>query len=216
MIAAVFDLDRTLLPRTTAERVFLKYLSEQGVLGAGSLTRTVRAMLTGAGEGGVIQRIRAERPYLIGLHDAVLRLHGKRCAFQRILPALSERGIDHLLWHRAQGHRIVLLSGSLPYVVEPLGKQLQVDDVICSVMELESRRLTGRLAAPHPYGVAKASLMLELAKAEGIDLERSWCYADHHSDETLLHLFEHPVCVNPSAQLRTIADACDWHVESFN
>lgn len=215
MIAAVFDLDRTLLPKTTAERIFLRYLLEKRLLGAGSLVKTVRAALQGSNQGSIAQQIRAERPYLTGMHDAALRLHGRRCAFERILPALSQRGIDHLLWHRDQGHRIVLLSGSLPYVVEPLGDRLGVDHVISSQMELSNRRLTGKLAAAHPYGAAKAELMLDLAQEQQLDLDKSYCYADDHTDEPLLQLFEESICVNPSDRLRGIAQTNGWRIESF-
>lgn len=134
---------------------------------------------------------------------------------QRILPALSQRGIDHVLWHRDQGHALVLLSGSLPYVVDPLGDRLQVDHVICSQMELRFRRLTGKLSAPHPYGEAKAALMLDLAQSHNLELARSYCYADHHTDETLLQLFGKSVCVNPSERLRQIARENDWRIEWF-
>jgi HAD superfamily hydrolase (TIGR01490 family) len=204
------------LPGTTAERIFLRYLAEQRVLGTGALIQTVQAAVTGSRTGSLAEQIRAERPYLTGMHDSVLRLHGKRCAIQRILPALSQRGIDHLLWHRDRGHTLVLLSGSLPYVVDPLGSRLEFDHVICSQMKLKSRRLTGELAAPHPYGDAKAALMLELAQSHNLDLTRSYCYADHHTDESLLQLFGESVCVNPSKRLRQIAWENGWRIDWFS
>ncbi len=93
-------------------------------------------------------KIRADRPYLAGLHDATLRLHGRACAREEILPALSDTGTKRLSEHREQGHEIVLLSGSLPYVVEPLAEDLGISNVICSQMDVQRQRLTGRLSGP--------------------------------------------------------------------
>lgn len=214
MITAVFDLDRTLLPGTTAERLFLRHLLRHRVIGLGAGINTVR-YAGRVGAGNAMQQIRADRPYLEGMHEATLSLYGKKCALQEILPALSVRGLDFVLWHQNRGHRIVLLSGSLPYVVEPLAKVLNISDVLCSQMDVNSRRLTGRLAGLHPYGDAKATLMLEFGQTHDVDFRVSYCYADHHTDESLLDLFGHPVCVNPSEKLRQIALTNGWRVETF-
>ncbi len=215
MIAAVFDLDRTLLPGTTAERIFLRRLIRYRQLQTRALLETVRFVFReGVREIGL--RIRSERPYLTGMHQAVLSLHGQQCAIEEIRPALSKHGIDRLGEHQKMQHRTVLLSGSLPYVVEPLASDLGIDDVICSQMHVRDGRLTGGLAGLHPYGEAKATLMATHAAGLDIDLAKSCCYADHHSDVPLLEMFGYPVCVNPSGELRRIAQNRGWQIEQFD
>ena len=215
MTTAVFDLDRTLLPATTAERIFLRRLVRERVIGPRALFETGRFLIRERGADAA-KRVKADRPYLSGQHDATLRLHGHRCVREDLLPALSERGIDFLLWHQEQNHRIVLLSGSLPYVVEPLAEAFNIRHVLCSQVETRRQRLTGRLAGLHPYGDAKAQLMLEFGRAHDVDFKVSYCYADHHSDEPLLRLFGHPICVNPSGRLREIAREHGWRIEIFD
>jgi HAD superfamily hydrolase (TIGR01490 family) len=214
MIVAVFDLDRTLLPRTTAERMFLRYLIRRRALGISSAAATARYAMC-ADRSDLVQGIRADRPYLFGIHEATLWWHGLHCAREDILPALSQRGIDYLHWHRARGHHLVMLSGSLPYVVEPLARDLGIESVICSHMHVENQRLTGKLSGLHPYGVAKATLMLEFGQTHAVDFDVSYCYADHHTDEALMELFGNSVCVNPSKKLRQIAIRHNWRIESF-
>ena len=215
MIAAVFDLDRTLLPGTTAERVFLRYLVRCRVLGLSAGIATLGFVLR-SGWTDIVQEIRAQRPYLTGLHDARLRLLGRRCAHQELMPLLSRPGLTRLREHQGLGHRTILLSGSLPYIVEPIAAQVGIDDVICSQMETRELRLTGHLSGLHPYGEAKAHLMSTHGNAVGVDFAESFCYADHHTDAALLGLFGHPVCVNPTDQLRRIACERGWHIESFD
>jgi HAD superfamily hydrolase (TIGR01490 family) len=214
MIVAVFDLDRTLLPRTTAERMFLRYLFRRRALGLRSLATTVQYALK-QGRSDVVQGIRADRPYLSGVHEATLWWHGYHCAREEILPALSQRGLDYVHWHCERGHHLVMLSGSLPYVAEPLAKELGIQSVICSHMHVESQRLTGSLCGLHPYSGAKATLMLEFGQTHDVDFDVSYCYADHHTDEPLLDLFGYPVCVNPSKKLQQIAIERNWRIESF-
>lgn len=214
MIAAVFDLDRTLLPGTTAERLLLRQLIRERIVGVRAALRTVRFAFS-AGLADAAVRIRAERPYLVGLHEATLRLHGHRCMRTSILPGLACRGLERLEQHRRAGHHIVLLSGSLPYVVEPLGSELRIDKIICSYLEVCRLRITGRMCGLHPYGAAKARLIGEYASCAGLDLSGSYCYADHHSDVELLEMFGYPVCVNPSTELHRIAAKCGWRIEAF-
>jgi HAD superfamily hydrolase (TIGR01490 family) len=215
MITAVFDLDRTLLPGTTAERIFLRYLVRRRVIGAGALTQTVQFLFRERGK-NAIRRVKADRPYLTGLHDARLWLEGRRCAIREVLPAFSARGLEYLQWHQQREHQVVLLSGSLPYIVKPLAEALDIPHVICSEVEVKGQRLTGRLSAPHPYGDAKAQLMLSFGQTHDVDFNRSYCYADHHTDEMLLQLFGNPICVNPSERLQHIARENSWRVEAFD
>ena len=57
--------------------------------------------------------------------------------------------------------------------------------------------------------------MRRLAGERAIDLNRSFCYADHHTDQSLLELFGHPICVNPTERLRAIARQRGWAIEWF-
>jgi HAD superfamily hydrolase (TIGR01490 family) len=214
MIAAVFDLDRTLLPGTTAERVLLRQLVRERVLGVQAAINVVRYLFN-TGLNGAVLRIKADRPYFAGMHEATLRLQAYRCVRNGILTRLAEEGIATLCRHKEAGHHTVLLSGSLPYIVEPLGRILGVDRVICSYLEVCQLRLMGRIRGRHPYSEAKSELILEYADYMGLDLSRSYCYADDHTDVQVLQLFGIPVCVNPSRELHRIARERNWRVESF-
>jgi putative phosphoserine phosphatase/1-acylglycerol-3-phosphate O-acyltransferase len=214
MIAAVFDVDRTLLPGTTAERLFLWYLIRERVLGARAAIETLRfAVLRGGGD--PVRAVREHRPYFRGQRAAGMKGLGRRCFQELIRPRLAGDGIERVRFHIAAGHRTVLLSGSLPYILQPMAVELGVDDLICSRLDEVDGRLTGRLVGLHPYGAAKAALIRRFAERERVDLDASFCYADHHSDEGILRLFGHPVCVNPTNRLRGIAQRLSWPVEEF-
>lgn len=214
MMAAVFDVDRTLLPRTTAERLFVRQLWREGELGwpqaLAGLVFTVRRPRR-----SVLHDWRAERPYLRGKDQQRVAMLARRCFEEEIRPRLARRGVEVLQRHKAEGRLTVLLSGSLEELIEPMRQAVGADVVIASRLRVDGRRLAGGLDGPHPYGAAKVTLVQQLARDWLIELAASFCYADHHSDVPMLSLFGHPVCVNPNDKLRAIAQRLGWPVEEF-
>jgi putative phosphoserine phosphatase/1-acylglycerol-3-phosphate O-acyltransferase len=214
MIAAVFDVDRTLLPDTTAERLFLSYLVKERAVGARALFETLRFMAV-KGRTNPVMATRRHRPYLRGARVELITDLGARCFEEKIRPRISRRGVERVQHHLRDGHQPVLLSGSIPQVIRPLADALGVEHVICSNLEARRDRFTGRLIGPHPYGGGKVLLIQRFANEFKIELQRSFCYADHHSDEPVLSLFGHPVCINPNERLRLIAQRLGWPIEEF-
>jgi HAD superfamily phosphoserine phosphatase-like hydrolase len=118
-------------------------------------------------------------------------------------------------WHQERGHHVALLSGAPHFLAELLAAYLGVGTILATPLALEGGRYTGGLADLHPYGARKALLAQRFAAAQGVALAASYAYADHHSDATLLALFGHPVCINPTARLRRIAAREGWPTERW-
>lgn len=212
--AAVFDVDRTLLPRTTAERIFVRRLWREGELG---WPQALAALLFGVRRWPwtVAAEWRAQRPYLRGKEQPRIAALARRCFEEEIRPRLAARGLERLRQHQAEGALTVLLSGSLAELIDPMREATGADVAIASRLRVAGDRLTGGLDGPHPYGPVKAALIRQLVRERAIQLDASFCYADHHSDVPMLGLFGHPVCVNPNEKLRVIAQRLGWPVEEF-
>lgn len=231
MHAAVFDVDRTLLPATTSERLFVRWLWRERLLdwrqalaGVGLFLRQAWRSPTPeaashadlpTGLSALLARWRAERPYLTGLDQSLLAQLARRCFVEEIQPRLARRGLERWQQHRRSGAVTILLSGSLVELIAPLGELLGADLIIGSQLQAVDGRLTASLAGPHPYGPAKAALVRQLANERSLELAQSYCYADHHTDVPMLSLFGHPVCVNPDSHLRLVAQRLGWPVEEF-
>ena len=119
-------------------------------------------------------------------------------------------GIRRVREHRAAGHRTVLVTGALDFVIEPL-KPL-FDDVVCASLGEVGGRLTGELVQAPPTGEARA----EYADSHGLRLDESVAYADSASDLPMLEAVGFPVAVNPEAKLAAIARRRGWHVEHWS
>lgn len=214
MRAAVFDVDRTLLPGATAERIFFRRLWREGELGW-------RQALAGLWFGArrprraLVQEWRMHRPYLWGKDRAAIAALARRCVEEDIWPRLARRGLERVRQHQSDGALVVLLSGSLVELIEPMRERIGADLALASQLRVAGPRLVGQLDGLHPYGQVKAALVRDLAAERSIELAASYCYADHHTDVPMLSLFGHPVCVNPTARLRVIAQRLGWPIEEF-
>jgi fatty acyl-CoA reductase len=115
--------------------------------------------------------------------------------------------------HRAAGHRTVLITGALDFVVEPMSPLF--DDIICARLEVAEGRYMGRMEAVPPTGESRAQLLRDYADAQGLKLSESVAYADSTSDLPMLEAVGFPVAVNPETKLATLARRRGWLVEVF-
>ncbi|MEY2454334.1 MAG: alcohol-forming fatty acyl-CoA reductase [Acidimicrobiaceae bacterium] len=117
--------------------------------------------------------------------------------------------------HRALGHRTLLITGALDFVVKPLRPLF--DDIVCaSLSETADSRYAGELTDVPPTGESRAQLMFDYAAAENLSLAESVAYADSASDLPMLEAVGFPVAVNPETRLAAIARKRGWLVEHFS
>src|SRR5260221_12182530 len=128
------------------------------------------------------------------------------------LRRLYRDGVRRIRQHKSAGHRVLLLTGALDVVVEPLAELLEVE-VDCAHLLVKDGNLTGDLEAPPPAGEARATLLEAYAARNGIALADSFAYADSLSDLPMLELVGTPVAINPDARLSTVAGPRGWRGE---
>ncbi|MBV6509919.1 MAG: hypothetical protein JJLCMIEE_03035 [Acidimicrobiales bacterium] len=116
--------------------------------------------------------------------------------------------------HRSLGHRTVLITGALDFVVDPLRPLF--DDIVCAEMSREGDTYTGELLSVPPTAEARAQVLGDYAAAEGLRLSESVAYADSSSDLPMLEAVGFPVAVNPEPRLAAIARKRGWLVEYFD
>ncbi|HEY6582627.1 MAG TPA: HAD-IB family hydrolase [Rubrobacter sp.] len=129
---------------------------------------------------------------------------------ERIFPDALQQLRDH----KAAGHRVVLLSGALDFLLEPM-KDL-ADDVLCSTLAQENGAYTGELTGAPVAGDARARMLASFARRRHLDLSRSYAYADSISDLPMLEAVGNPVAVNPDRRLGAAARDRGWRVEHWD
>lgn len=132
-----------------------------------------------------------------------------------VRPRIFPGAVDCIAEHRRRGERIVLITGSLDFIMEPLAEWLQADALIAAQMTEEEGRLTGVLTGPPIGDDEKARMLRTYAAEHGIDLTRSYAYADSRSDLPMLEAVGHAVVVNPGRKLKMLAEKNGWKEVAF-
>jgi alcohol-forming fatty acyl-CoA reductase len=216
-VLAVFDVDGTLVETNIVEYFFWMRLRAQPLEDWPSF---MAQMLREAPRWLYLERrSRAEfqrsfyREY-DGLDYEVMRRLGREALNAVTLRRVYPEGMRRIREHKRAGHRVLLLTGALDVVVEPLAELLDVE-VDCAHLLVKDGRLTGDLAAPPPAGEARGTLLEEYAARNGVVLADSFAYADSLSDLGMLELVGTPVAVNPDARLSQVAGQRGWRVERW-
>jgi HAD superfamily phosphoserine phosphatase-like hydrolase len=221
-VGAFFDLDGTLLPAPSLEWRFIGYLLERREISSAHAGRWL-ARFAGTFWHDLHGATLGNKLYLRGISEALANEWEKSLApiFPRedSLPFFAE-GLQRIAWHRAQRHRVFLVSGTLAplarAVTRILGALVSTEIEVCAT-ELEVTPGTlqiwsGRIAGEHMSGGAKSRAVLMLAARYRLDLSRSYAYGDSAGDLQMLEGVGYGVAVNPTRRLARLARKRGWRM----
>ncbi|MBM3264661.1 MAG: HAD family hydrolase [candidate division Zixibacteria bacterium] len=211
--AAFFDIDGTIVDATVVH--YYAYFATYGhskfrrlLWTVGFLPRVICFLVLDR-----ISRSRFNRVFYRryrGMDTARLRAQSRTHFEENLRPRLFPFVVERITEHRQRGERVVLITGSLDFIVEPLAEWLRADDLIAAHMTEENGRFTGELTGPPIGDEEKARLVRVYAAQRGIDLGRSHAYADSRSDMPMLETVGHAVVVNPGKKLKELAEKRGW------
>jgi HAD superfamily hydrolase (TIGR01490 family) len=131
-------------------------------------------------------------------------------------PHLAPRILSRVNFHKKEGHLLILISGSVRYMLEPVIKDLEFDQLLCTDLEVgQDGLMTGKPKGLVCVDQNKKRLTLRLAENIGLDLGKSYAYGNHQSDLPLLETVGHPHAVEPSTILEKIAHQRSWPILTF-
>ncbi len=215
--AAFFDLDRTLLSRSSSLALAGTF-RKRGLIGRPQLAKAALAQLVfarfGAGQARVGRTADSAMTILQGLSVDVMHEIVEEAWEPVLRPLVYREAVDLAAEHASRGERVFIVSAALYEVVETIAQKLGLAGALASRAEVDDGVYTGRLER-RLYGPEKATALVELTIAEGLELAGSTAYSDSHSDLPFLEAVGHPVVVNPDRALARVARARDWPVRRF-
>ena len=215
--AAFFDLDRTLLRRSSALALAGPF-RERGLISRRQLAKAaawqVLFVLRGASHETVRRAAEDGLVVLRGYRPEELRELVATAMEPVLKPLVYAEPLELVEQHRERGERVYIVSAALQEIVEALAAELDFDGAIGTICELEDGHYTGR-ALRVLHGAEKADALRELAGREDIDLAASTAYSDSDSDRPFLEAVGHPIAVNPDRALRVTAADRGWPVLEF-
>ena len=126
--------------------------------------------------------------------------------------SIREKSVEEIKQHKNNHGKTVILSASMPYICEPLKEILKMDDVICSSLEVENGKFTGKPKGNFCYGEEKYLRAIKYCEEHNFSFMDAYFYSDSISDLPLLQVVGNPMCVCPDDSLRKIANKCGWTI----
>ncbi len=214
--AALFDMDRTLVRKNTAQ-LFTRYRRERGELGLVSTSRVAYWLLLyslGIVNGPRVAKI-ALSEYR-GVFEREMRAQCEEWFPRYVLPWVSEAARRTVAEHQEQADIVAIVSGATRYVTEPLARELGIQHVVCSVMEIdEARAFTGAVEDPLCFGEGKLLRTARFLERRGVALSDCTFFSDSITDLPLLAAVGQPVAINPDVRLRWAALRRSWPILSW-
>ena len=212
MVAALFDIDGTLLARNSAP-LYMKHMRRTGQARRRDVAITVYYVLRyKLGLLDVDRALARSMSFIRGRREEAVREDVERWYRQDLRPFLLPAMAATVDAHRRVGHVPAILTSATRYLAEPLAADLGIEHVLFTGLMVRDGCFTGEPVHPVCYGKGKIVWAERFAAAQGVDLGRSYFYTDSITDLPLLERVGEPRVVNPDPRLRRTALRRGWPV----
>ena len=214
-VCALFDFDGTIICGYSAIPLIREQV-RRGDLSPRDLVELAAALTHfGLGRLGFSAMMAITAQFLRGVEEQTYAALGEALFKQHIARRVYPESRALIKAHRARGHTLAIVSSATPYQIEAAAADLGMDQVLCTRLEVEDGRFTGRVTRPTCFGQGKVDAAQALADTLGAELDQSFFYSDSSDDRLLLERVGHPVALNPSEKLRALARDRNWPVARF-
>lgn len=212
---AIFDFDGTLIAGYSAT-VFIREQLRRGDLSARDFVELMGAMINfGLGNLGFSGMMLISAQFMRGISEQSYRDIGEELYQKHIARLIYPESRALVNAHIAKGHTVAVISSATLYQVEPAARDMGIEHVLCSLLEVENGEFTGGVVRPTCFGQGKVDAAEKLARENGVNLNASFFYSDSQDDIELLDRVGRPQPLNSSKKLTKIARERGWPVASF-
>ena len=216
MALAIFDLDNTLIAGDS-DHSWGKFLVAEQLVDAQQFQKSNDQFYADYVAGSLdifayldfSLRPLAEMP-MAELH----RLHAKFMQ-QVIAPMQLPKAKALLEKHREAGDRLLIITATNRFVIEPICLSLGVTEFLSADPEIIDGRYTGKVSGNPTYKEGKVIRLQEWLEQQSETLEGSWFYSDSINDLPLVLELDHPVTVDPCDRLKAEAEHKQWPIISL-
>jgi HAD superfamily hydrolase (TIGR01490 family) len=213
---ALFDMDRTLVRKNTAQ-LYVRYQREIGEAGWRDSLRA--AWWLAQYTLGIVDveaiAVRAVRS-IGGMPEIVLSHRCDDWYRRYVAPHVSDSARRAVMRHLDAGDLCAIVTGASTYSAVPLARALRIPHVVATELECDDKGVfTGRHIPPLCYGKGKIARTQKLAEVHGFSLDDAVFYSDSITDLPLLERVKEPIVVNPDPRLARLAKQRKWRVERW-
>ena len=215
-IGAFFDLDRTLIAGFSATAFVREWITSGRAAPADVAAAAVAGTAFQLGQKNFSAFVSESLAMVRGLTEKEFDAIGERIFGATLAGDIFPESRALVDAHRAKGHTLAVISSATRSQVTPVARELGIEHVFCTELEVQSGKLTGDIIRPACYGEGKANAATGFASQRRLDLNQSYFYTDSDEDLPLLLIVGKPRPINPSRRLASIAAKRVWPVRTFS
>ncbi|MFT6098497.1 MAG: putative phosphoserine phosphatase/1-acylglycerol-3-phosphate O-acyltransferase [Arenicella sp.] len=215
-VGAFFDFDGTVIYGYSAT-TYLREQIKRGDVSPRQLLELTKTMTQfGMGNMGFSAMMTIASQYLRGISEEDYLEFAEKLYTKHIAKLIYPETRALIEAHLKKGHTVALVTAATPYQVMPAARDLGIEHVKCSNLEIIDGKFTGSVVKPTCYGMGKVDAAEQLAEQHDVDISQSYFYSDSDEDIQLLEFVGNPRPLNPNKRLRRIASGRGWPVQDFN
>ncbi len=215
-IAAYFDLEGTLLDASSEKTL-------TAVLG---IKRPWRIPYGAAAwsVGFIANLLRLRAPYDAARNRGhfslaswdVLDKLSKGIAEQKLVHRITPQAREKIEWHRAQGHRLVLVTATIAPMAEAMGEVLGMDAVYgCGPADRAGILSGSERGWSVPRRKGKVPIIQADAQENGHDLAECYGYGNTMADSWFMRITGHPIAINSKGAFKQFAQEKNWEMHDW-
>jgi len=214
-IGAFFDFDGTIISGYSV-MAFIKEQVRRGHLSPRELVELLSSMASfGLGDLGFSGMMVAATQFLRGIREDSYANFGEELFESHIARLIYPESRALIKAHLKKGHTVAIITSATPYQVRPAARELGIEHVLCTELEVKDGVFTGAVLQPLCFGPGKVAAAELLSERFNADLDKSYFYSDSHDDIQLLERVGNPRPLNPGNRLLAIAEKRGWPVRKF-
>lgn len=205
-VAAFYDIDGTLFREALSVELFKK-LTRNGIVSDYKWYNEVKPIYDkwvnreACYDDYIDKLSQVYHECIIGVNSGVIKFLANQ-VIQEKGDKLFRHTKNKLKWHKEQGHKVIIISGSSYDLASGLAKKLGADDVAGTIFitDPDTQEYTGKVI-PMWDRQSKIKALNEFVEKYDIDLDKSYAYGDTNGDFTMLNAVKYPTMINPTKEL---------------
>jgi putative phosphoserine phosphatase / 1-acylglycerol-3-phosphate O-acyltransferase len=209
---AFFDLDGTIIHENSG-KILVKRAYSAGLMGIKDFIHALYlSLLHKFNWRDPDKLVRGMAGWVKGLPEEILNQFSEEVFLTYLAGTIRPEIFKEIKLHKERNARVVMLSSAIKQVCAPFAKLLEMDEVLCSELEVRAGKFTGRFENRLCYGEEKVTRLRTYCEKMNSSPEKAYYYADSISDFQALDSVGYPVCVNPDKKLAKVAAAKHWTI----
>jgi HAD superfamily hydrolase (TIGR01490 family) len=147
----------------------------------------------------------------------LIKLQALHQQFMRevIDPMKLDQAKDLIYRHRQAGDRLLVITSTNRFIVEPICKSLGIDEIIATDLEIVDDKYTGKVKGTPTFKEGKVERFREWLRQQKESGDGSYFYSDSINDMPMLMEVAYPIAVDPDSALRKEAESRSWKIISL-